>query len=319
MPESAGESETAGERYSVLTTGATQVREAVKWLVTLVGAVGSVLIAGISLSNIGKATDTFRIALSVVGAAIAFIGLAAVIGLLLKAMLPSSKTLLDADGNFAKEHQEVFRGFANDGPSLQQEYVRALEMRAEAIRGNTRMPPTVSDWEAKAIDTRVKAMSGAVQDTLRLRSYVALEERMSGARLFAVLGGLLAAAVGLGILVYASNPPDTTPETVTTPPATVSASSMVGARLIRDNLHGANLAGADMHGSNLTGAKLIGANLAGADLRNAKLDDADLTNASLEGADLLGATLEGVTWANTVCPDGELASVGESCDRHLET
>jgi len=84
-------------------------------------------------------------------------------------------------------------------------------------------------------------------------------------------------------------------------------------RFQNTNLAHTDLTHADLRYTDLSGADLSFANLAGANLTGANLVGANLSGAVLWLADFSGANLSGVTWSNTVCPDGKVASPTVGC------
>lgn len=80
------------------------------------------------------------------------------------------------------------------------------------------------------------------------------------------------------------------------------------------NFMSANLAGGNFSRADFTGANLTSANLTGANVSNANFTNVNLTGANLTGANFHGTTMTGVTYANTICPNGQNSNVhNNSC------
>jgi len=96
----------------------------------------------------------------------------------------------------------------------------------------------------------------------------------------------------------------------------LSNTNLTNADMSNAILTGANLTSAILNNVNLSGALLNGANLTDATLGNADLTGAQLVGTNLTGAKFTGANLTGVLWLSTICPDGSIATVPQTCIGH---
>jgi hypothetical protein len=128
-----------------------------------------------------------------------------------------------------------------------------------------------------------------------------------------MIGGALAAALGILVFKYAVDVPDK-PEA---PPdlSGVSLQAASGVDFRGGSLSGAQLRGADLREANLASSDLTAANLAGADLTGAELSNANLSAADLTGAKgLKPEAVTGATWVSATCPDGtKLTDADDTC------
>ncbi|MFI1518618.1 pentapeptide repeat-containing protein [Kitasatospora cineracea] len=275
-----------------------KIRGAAKWLIASSAAVGAALLAGSQLSNIGKLEGGTRLWVAVGGAATGLTAVVVVIWLAVQLLVPVTVTIEELStwwrnpdagkkrpgrrlhdrgmreaSSFFEEHPKYLQGFASPE--------ELIEARSEAV-SRTAVPDWYVDRPDDNDEKRAADLDDRISAVERIAQNRALEGRFKATLRFLV-AATAAAAAGIVLFAWASNPPPARP------PA------------------------ADM-----TSANLSNANLRDADLRNAVLDHVNLTGADLTGADLRGASTVGVVWAGTTCPDGTNSdAVGGTCAGHL--
>jgi hypothetical protein len=330
---SARDDRTAGQTDTARRS-ADQLRAAIKWLVTALGAVATVLLAGVQLSQLGNADSTLDWVVALLATVLTVMAVAYVIARLLAVIMPSTEFLSsDIAKELAAEEPELLGGYGNNLEDVRNEYRRALRARRDALEGNYASPPFVTDDEATAAQNRVLDMTNFLQPLLDLAAFKNLRKRFDDAKIPILIA---AVAAVLGIVTFA---------TVTTTDSTGAArgeggqedepsgSPGVVARLTNAKLVGGELAGASLPSADFTDADLRHADFRGAELRRAKLvrvhaqgadfRDADLSGATflrsdLTGALLVGARVVGVNWTDTRCPDGSNSDedAGHTCVGH---
>jgi hypothetical protein len=275
--------------YASLQREADRVRDAAKWLIASLGAVATVLVAGLQFSSIGAVPAGWRTVAAIAGAGTAIFALVFLIGLVLDVLLPSDVTI---DKLVRESPGQGLRGMLEQNPSwlqgydlndLEEKYRQARLDRKDAsdrLQGLLVATPRESTDQIALAQATYRIVDEYLQYLNRLVGFVmkAVAVQQLRARFDWWRRGLALAAaalIGLGIGAYAwgTNPPQPTPATVA--------------------LRGVTLAGADLRGANLT-------------------------NVDLTGSSLAQAKLAGVTWSNTTCPDGSNSDThGKTCVGHL--
>lgn len=220
---------------------ADRVRDAAKWLLATLGAIGTIIVAGLQFSSIGAVPSGWRTFAAIAGAGGAIVGLVVLIGLVLAVMVPSDITI-DAIARHKIRHFWL-RRYLNQNPTwlggygnvdeLYRAYLKALE-DAKAGHGE-------AFAAAKDVDATVAYVTkGVAVEQLRWK--------LGWFRRTAALVAAAAVGVGIGAFAWGTNPPKA---------AGVSV-SLRGADLTNADLRGSDLSDADLTGATLTGAKLAG-------------------------------------------------------------
>jgi hypothetical protein len=302
--------------------GAEQVRQAAKWLLAALGAVATVLVAGLQFASIGSVPSGWRTAAAIGGAATAIVGVVVLIGLVFQVLRPSTTSITDlAAGKaprrvrkFVARNEWLLQGWPS-AQALATDYQDALKAsrqamdayQAEMKRLKTTKAPALGPFEGEAEATGARRayidrQIGFITKQLALEQ---LRGRLSVGRQLVAFVAALAIGAGIGAYAWGTNAPKAAN-------GAGQAPELRGATLTGVDLSRVSLAGADLAGASLAGSKLTGADLTGADLTGV-----DLTNATLRGAKLGGAKLNKVTWKNTICPDGTNSDRGKACKGHL--
>ncbi len=244
-----------------------------KWLITALGAIGAVLVAGSQLSSLGSLPVGPRFTMAVGALAVGLLGVLWAIFTVLGTMTPPRYTISELDkewtaagataatdrtGGGAATFWKRYRYPVVDWLARHPEHLAGQDSPGELLRHWTRS-------EQDGAEDREAALR-AVNDMTQLAYYLRARSRFVRMRAPLVLA-ILVAAAGVSVFAWAANP------------ATAPAPS-------------------------LRNVSLVGADLTGAALTHADLTGADLTRANLKGANLTGATLTDVTWSGTTCPDG---------------
>lgn len=284
-----------------------------KWLIGALAGVGTLLLSGVGLSNIGHLHGT-RLCVAFLAFSVAVGAVLWAIYLITDILTPQRVCLADLakfernrnDNVKTEERNDALIKFIESDPSLLQGIVKstgpttsrlitANDMYLEALDDrfasaetywkliNTRAKETaiseakesaeVADGRTVTMHDTIRRLEGFCSEKQTLLSFAARKRHLR----------IAAGAVALGIFAFAfaSNPP--TPSVA--------------------DLRGANLENVD---------------LSGASLREANLEGMTIDGADFEGTDLEGAKIEGAVWKNTVCPDGTNSdNAGDTCAGHL--
>jgi hypothetical protein len=280
-----------------LATAAKQVRDAAQWIVASLGAVGALLIAGLSLSDLSKLED-WDLAVAIGAAVAAFAGIGWAIAKVASVLVPQAHTVqtIQAEGangpawKYLDGRPEIMSGL--DVPTLHSRLQSDRTMYAAALTAFWNGPNGTTAKEVRKASAKAKPAALIARSATEWGNYGALRQELSDA-VRGLLAGATVAVIGVGVFAY---------QTGSTPD--VRAAALPGA-----TLEGANLTGADLRSANLARAKLGNATLTRADLRdatlsNAALRGADLTGANLKGTSLSAAQVTGAVWNDTTCPDG---------------
>lgn len=277
--------------------GAQHIRTAAGWTIAAFAGIGTLLVVGISVSDIGGIEDRGRLGAALVGAGLAMGGAAVAIVVHAGVLAPRDRTLSMLAGEETAlvkrqdKHDNAFpiRRALKRRPraSFHLQYLtESPELRRswdsiEALRRDVQLE--LDDYQA-AYRTRSdedteegnKLLAGLARDgspavdawssVAGWANYAALVAGYRKGR-WGVLVSAMAVGIGLALFGWAANPPEQQ----------------------RPSLRGAILVEADLRAANLT---------------NADLSNSDLTKSNLEGARLDGADLADVIWSDTTCPDG---------------
>lgn len=324
-----------------------KIREAGKWLVAAVAAVGAAVIAGSQLSDIGslpicRPTGTkwslewvscARLPIAVAASGVALISIAYVLWAAARLLVPVgtpldqlaelwTKTVEDREDGPAKKHW--WRPLRGD--------IRFFVDHPEQIPANTPSLVVVQERYTAAADAVSKsrvAVQTADEDLESLQKSGAPESDVQRAQ--SVCDSALGQAQDAAEKLQAWNA--TVRNVIQTAGFELLASGFrrLLLKLIPGVLFAAvglttfawasNPPDATPPSVSLKGVRLNGADLRNASLVGADLDRADLSNARLEGADLSDASLRDVVWTGATCPDGtksEQNGTTPTCLGHLK-
>ena len=294
---------------------ASQIREAAKWLIGAFGAVAAIVAAGIQFGDVGKLHD-WDLFLAMVGAVLAFVGIAIAVYSIANLLIPRARTVNDLAG--AKADDPAVSWLQRNG-DLFGAFPGLAELKQARDEDGVRYRGAYQAWRAHPTThnaARLKAATKLQEPTEEVAkrivswaNYQTLNADFARALRGRVAAGTVLAAVGLTVFAWkvSEKQPDSHP------------SSLEGAALAGATLPNVDLSQAVLKKADLSGATLKGANLSETDLSGAKLTGADLTDADLTDA-TLDATTEttGVKWTGATCPDGtRSADAGGTCAAHL--
>lgn len=202
-----------GSSVTPLDAAADRIRETAKWLTVAFAAIGAIMIAGSQLSSIGSLELwTSRFWWSVVGGALAAAGALAALVATAWALTAPAITLRSLaerapkGADNAVKDDTLLQGYQNP-KDLADTYAKALRKRKSTLDAHHAHleDPALAD-KARAADARVVQLHGVGQGLVTVASYQQLSHRWKVAVRW-IVGGGLAAAVGLGLFAWASNPP----------------------------------------------------------------------------------------------------------------
>jgi hypothetical protein len=200
------------ETASSLSTAAKTIRDAAKYLVATFGAVGAVLVSGLSLTALPAGAHPV---LAAVGVAIAVLALALLIGLAIAVLTPKAITLgeLAESERTGSNSSTISRLKADKGLFVGQEtnlqtfhakYVEALKGRVEAYEKYVGNPTEPNRTEMEAASSRAEIVSEASGQILETAVLFQLEERFSLRRRALMTVLALCVVAGAGLFAWAS-------------------------------------------------------------------------------------------------------------------
>jgi hypothetical protein len=203
---------------------ADRIRESAKWLTISLAAIGTILVAGSQLSDIGTlepGSDRFLVAIW--GAAAAAVGSAAALLATTWTQTAPAISLSDLRGNrpplgtgHARRDESLRTGHGSVA-DLATAYTNAVTDRNAKYDAYLAAPDNADLKQRFEVASKgTSALDDQVRGLLKIASYDALRCRWACARLAIVLGGALAAA-GIGAFAWAANPPPDVTASVVTP------------------------------------------------------------------------------------------------------
>ncbi len=199
-------------------SAATQgIRDAAKYLIAAYGAIGTVLVAGLSLTALPSGAHPVLAALAV-GVAVA--ALALLVGMGVSVLTPEAITLgglaelekQDRPGSSVvkrlKTDEALFGGHDSDLGAFHRTYVLALKDRAEKQEEFLREPNSTTKLARDVADSRARFLNEAVSQMLDVAVLYQLQDRFSPRRRGAMTLLALVVVLGAGVFASASAKPD---------------------------------------------------------------------------------------------------------------
>jgi hypothetical protein len=195
------------------------IRDAAKYLVAAFGAIGAVLVSGLSLTALPAGAHPF---LAAVGVGVAVLALALLIGLAVSVLTPKAITL----GELARQEEAgieppvigrlkadegLFAGQGTDLRALHTKYVLTQKDRVEANEKYLRSPTEPNRTEMEAAGARAELVSEASGQVLEAAVLFQLEDRFSLRRRALMTLLALFVVAGAGIFAWASTAPPSDP------------------------------------------------------------------------------------------------------------
>lgn len=192
-----------------------RIREAAKWTTVSLAALGSVLIAGSQLSDVGALDPTSdRFLLAAVGGAAAVVGILLILGVTVRTMATPVLTIgalatknpswIDKD-----ENKSVLRG--HDLSTIVDDYQGRITARNSAydryVNETDENRRKTLGTAFKLADSSLLALDKDITAILQVGQFYAVAFRWYVCFAVSVVGAVLAAA-GIGLFAWASNPPE---------------------------------------------------------------------------------------------------------------
>lgn len=290
-------------------------RATARWVITTLGGVGALLVAGLGLSSLSGVESEARLVLAAGFVVVALAGVGwgiAQTAAVLKSSSVKFEDLVAAEQDTSKkkdymkevfERKEVFlQALADSFAALQQAFRTTQQERAAAWKDAYANPGV--EAKEKAAEAKEQLMAFHRSVMLSIVANAAARQIASRAKTWKQL--VAAGLVVVGVIGFAL--------TVAWPTAD-DRTDFRGSRLAGTDLNGVRLTGASFEGVTLTGVRFVDA-----DLRNVDFSGATLESVSLFGAKLEGASFDGTKWVRVTCPDGTLSDrAGGTCTAHLES
>ena len=288
-------------------------RSTARWVMTSLGGVGALLVAGLSLTSLTGVDSVGRLLLAGAAVVVALVGVAWAVGQTAAVLKPSTvkfEDIVAAEGDSASRPSymdDVFRRkevfLQHLAPSFAELYARFITAQGERARAwqDFWEHPADSGKEkvAEAKEANMTFYRGAMLTITASAAAAEIRARASTMQQLLAAGLVMTGVVGFALVVAW--------------PVDRPKADLHGANLTGVDLTGVQLSSASFRGMKLTRVRLIDADLRDADFRNATLD-----RVSLLGAHTRGAQFGGVTWRAVVCPDGTLSDrAGNTCEAHL--
>jgi hypothetical protein len=196
----------AGDEGSPLEAPAKAIRDAAKYLIAAFGAIGAVLVGGLSLSALPSGTHPL---LAAVAVAVAVLSLALMIGLGVSVLTPEAITLgglaeFERSGkrswvvNRLKADEALFQGQPPDLDSFHQTYVQALRDRAQKQEEYLQGPDDSRRQASEVAAARAEFLNEAASQLLDTAVYYQLQDKFSPRRrtIMILLALVVVAAAG---------------------------------------------------------------------------------------------------------------------------
>jgi hypothetical protein len=188
--------------------GIERLRETAKWLIGAYAAVGTVLIAGLQLTSLGKIEDETRLWIAIGTAFVALVAVTVAIWKVTDVLGPVkvAKADLDPDspaGKMAKDTPSLLKGQALDLASLQTRYEVALndyQVRRDKARGDPTAVP-----EAEQAYKLVLAVTDPLAEMRNIALFEKLKQRFDEAKRWLGATAVLTAACVIAF-AWAANP-----------------------------------------------------------------------------------------------------------------
>ncbi len=190
--------------------GIDRIRDTAKWLIGAYAAVGTALIAGLQLTGLGKVEQDERLAVAVVGAAVALLAVLIGIGKVAKVLAPVTVERSDLArcskvDQMVKATPSLLKGQAPDLATLQDQYGSALadyQTKREAARAEEAKKP-----EAEQAYKRLMSLHGPLDRLRKMALFEKVQQSFSDAKRW-LAGAGVATAAGVIAFAWAANPSD---------------------------------------------------------------------------------------------------------------
>jgi hypothetical protein len=191
------------------------IRDAAKYLIAVFGAIGGVLVGGLSLTALPSGAHPFVAAIAV---GVAVLALAFLVGLGLAIITPEAITL----GGLAKIEREepgsaviarlkaddaLFMGQGPDLDAFHKNYVDALGERASKQDTYLRTLTTEDETASKVASARAEFLTEAVTRVLQVAVFYQLQTRFSPLRRALMIALALVVVAAAGVFAWASHKP----------------------------------------------------------------------------------------------------------------
>ena len=169
---------------------AQRIRDAAKYLIATFGAVGAVLVSGLSLTALPSGRHPILAAIAVF---VAVLALAAAIALVIQVMVPTQMTLSqlakltkdhpnDELAKFIGSNKELFGGQGTSVADFRDRYVEALDKRAKTFEAYLDAPQdSVKEAASDIASARTQFMSQAMMQLLNVAVFYQLKRRFARA------------------------------------------------------------------------------------------------------------------------------------------
>jgi hypothetical protein len=178
-----------------------KIRETAKWMVTSFATIGGVLVAGLSLSSLGKLTAQTpdeRVAAAVAGIVLAVVGVTIPIWFTSRVLSPFITTFASADA-----HPDIVKDVLGGSDALGG--ITYTTLKAEVRKADKRIAEASDAEYDEAVAARV-AWEPTRRIALGLVGSRLLDGRFRDARI-AIVSGVALAALGVGLFAWGSNAP----------------------------------------------------------------------------------------------------------------
>jgi hypothetical protein len=271
--------------------GIQRVREAAKYLIAALAALGAILVSGLSLTNLGEAREVWQAILATV---LAVFVIVLIIAAVVDILMPVEVSIRELAARELTTPDDPVVAYVNGNPALlmgrtsiaavRDEYEAALVEWKQASDAYFGVPSTANEKRRDLAEKKANTAGEVVDLLLGINNYKTHRLRFENSLPPIVFGALLLTAL-IGWFAWASSKP------------------------AEPKQHVPDFRGADLRNVDLSGANLLGANLQGL----------DLTDTNFLGANLAGAKIDRQTvWRHTTCPDGANSdNSGATCAGHL--
>ncbi len=229
--EGEGKGESGAASGSSLGDAEQRIRDAAKYLIATFGAVGAVLVSGLSLTALPTGSHPFLAAVAVF---VAVLAIAIAVGLAIWVMVPDQMTLsqltklvdeapTDDLSKFLTNSDELFGGLGTDLHGFRERYLEALKERAAAYEAYLSHPTEPRKKTSEVAAARAEFLNTTVGQLLDVAVFFQLKRRFSTA--FPIItAAALVVVIGAGGYAWASSKPasekskSAEPKTVTSQP-----------------------------------------------------------------------------------------------------
>jgi hypothetical protein len=202
------------EEASPLAAASKSIRDAAKYLIATFGAVGAVLVSGLSLTALPSGAHPFTAALGIAGAVLA---LALLIGLVVSVLTPRAITLgdlaeLERSGSSSlvrrlQADESLFVGQTTNLAEFHAEVVASLKQRVKTNEEYLEEPTDRRKTAMEIASARAAVLNEGHLQILDTAVFFQLEERFSPRRRTMMIALALCVVAGAGVFAWASTSP----------------------------------------------------------------------------------------------------------------